>query len=515
MKSFLRNERGSVLVYVTMLSGVLVGMGTLAVDVSRYSTLHSQLQNAADAAALAGAHQLDNHPGSRDRARAAAHQAVRNMRDFADSDEAITISMADCAEVVVNSSCMRFLKSLPATDDEIITEDHVAAADTEARFIEVRVGGHSFEATFLGALGRDGRTSVSASAVAGNDSLVCRVPPMFLCNPSEPPGNTDPSYGLNMAGLEGRQLKIFQQGGGGIVPGNFGLLCPGDIDGDASCGAADVGMALASVQGTCQRRGFMVSKTGVDLQQVRTGINVRFDVYSPQAKDGFGDWRRQDRFYPAENVTQGGEVQGSPLSGQTRCDRQDLDADRATALGRDSCFVHGTCGGAVGNGNWDWSNYFRINHGGNGTSGWRPVGWPGSAKPTRFEVYRWEIEMNTIVQPGELISGGGGGTTEENGRPQCFRGTRPGNQYEYFPSKKRTLDLLTDRRVLPLALVNCRALGNPTGKFGFSPPEFVFAFLTEPMDDPGSSDLYVEILGPLDEESEDNLVKDVVQIYRR
>ena len=47
------NEDGAVLIYVTMISVVLLGMGVLAIDAARLFDLNTQLQNAADAAALA------------------------------------------------------------------------------------------------------------------------------------------------------------------------------------------------------------------------------------------------------------------------------------------------------------------------------------------------------------------------------------------------------------------------------------------------------------------------------
>ncbi len=49
------NEDGAVLIYVTMISVVMLGMGVLAIDAARLFDLNTQLQNAADAAALAAA----------------------------------------------------------------------------------------------------------------------------------------------------------------------------------------------------------------------------------------------------------------------------------------------------------------------------------------------------------------------------------------------------------------------------------------------------------------------------
>ena len=50
---------GIILPYVTLLLVVIVGLSVLALDGSRYMSLQTQLQNGADALALAGAAELD------------------------------------------------------------------------------------------------------------------------------------------------------------------------------------------------------------------------------------------------------------------------------------------------------------------------------------------------------------------------------------------------------------------------------------------------------------------------
>jgi len=59
--AFCRDTSGIILPYVTLLLTVLVGTSVLALDGARYMSLQSQLQNGADALALAGAAELDQH----------------------------------------------------------------------------------------------------------------------------------------------------------------------------------------------------------------------------------------------------------------------------------------------------------------------------------------------------------------------------------------------------------------------------------------------------------------------
>ncbi len=511
LAALFRDQRGAVLVYVGVLLSLLVGGGVLAVDIPRTLTLRDQLQNAADAAALAGARELIGTAGAIDRAAAAAAQALANHQDFADGGpNQISVSERLCGGDGGDTDCVRFLWGLPDSDSDPITTGYETTDDSDARFIEVRVAAHTMTATFMAAFGGGDSAGLSARAVAGNDSLVCSVPPMFMCNPSEPAGNLNPEYPVDMAALEGKQIRSFIQGGGGsYTPGNFGLLCPSGTEDQTNCGANTVSEYLASQHGTCVSRWSMTTKTGVNTQKVRAGLNTRFDIWQPQGENA---WRSDPTFAPAVNVTQGrnpstcNDTEGSALA-------------NATGLGRDACFADDSCGGRVGDGDWDRDEYFRINHEGQSPATWGlPI---DPASVTRYEVYRYEIEYDAIVAPGQDIHDEHGNlvdSTIEDGGPGCYNGPAPSNDYSYFDDMKRDLQLLNDRRLMPVAMANCNALGNPSGTFSFRPPEFLFTFLTEPATPPNSSgktELFIEVLGPLDGGAVDALVHDVVQIYRR
>ena len=519
-----RDVAGATFPVVAILATVLIGVGALVIDLGRLMNAHTEFQSAADAAALAGARELNLQPGALARARAAAQLALANKQAFATGGTAVTISTTDCATAPSGASCMQFLSGLPADDDDPITAAYVTADDAEASFLEVRLGTQTVPNFLIQVLGGGDSTSTRATAVAGNDITYCNTPPLWMCNPTEPAGNTDPTLQADTNFLSGRQVRaVFQGGGGAVTPGNFGFLCPSGNDGDVNCGGNEVGQYLASQNGTCIGGGVLTTKTGMTLGPARNGVNVRMDEWGPQSQDqGNNAWRTQDAYQPAVNVTQGRKPPNGANGNQTKCEHTALASNRAMGLPRDSCHLSGTCtdgGGRVGDGTWDHAEYFRINHGGNGTEGWRPTGWPAGASgaPTRFQVYRYEIENNQIVQPGETIQNIPSGTTTtlENGGVECFQGTPPTNTYDYFPGMQISKDMLEDRRLVPMPLANCNALGNPGGKFSFSPSEFVYAFITETMGNPSEADLYVEILGTADEGTLDELARDVVRIYRR
>src|ERR1700731_1936043 len=68
LKSFRADTDGIILPYVMMMLVVIVGVAVLALDGSRYMSLQTQLQNGADALALAGAAELDRTPTAIERA---------------------------------------------------------------------------------------------------------------------------------------------------------------------------------------------------------------------------------------------------------------------------------------------------------------------------------------------------------------------------------------------------------------------------------------------------------------
>ena len=120
-----------------------------------------------------------------------------------------------------------------------------------------------------------------------------------------------------------------------------------------------------------------------------------------------------------------------------------------------------------------------------------------STPPTRYEVYRWEIDSNRI--PGTYAAS----KTPENGSPQCYSGGTPTDS--------------PDRRLFPVAVIDCQAMEAKYGISGGSSPPlpargFVKVFLTEPMD--GSDDtIWGEIVGMV-EWGVDLVAKDQVDVRR-
>ena len=73
---------GVILPYVTVMLVVIVGLSVLALDGARLMSLQTQLQNGADALALAGAAELDRLPDAETRARTAIQRLLTNSTLF-------------------------------------------------------------------------------------------------------------------------------------------------------------------------------------------------------------------------------------------------------------------------------------------------------------------------------------------------------------------------------------------------------------------------------------------------
>src|SRR6267142_921957 len=81
-RSFCADTQGLILPYVTMMLIVIIGVSVLALDGARYMSLQTQLQNGADALALAGAAELDRLPDAQTRARTAIERLLTNSTLF-------------------------------------------------------------------------------------------------------------------------------------------------------------------------------------------------------------------------------------------------------------------------------------------------------------------------------------------------------------------------------------------------------------------------------------------------
>lgn len=481
--SFFGDTRGIILPYVTILLVVIIGVSALALDGARYMSLQTQLQNGADALALAGAAELDRLPDAETRAVNAINNLLTNSTLFGTG-----------AERSVRLSSIQFYSRLPDSDVKPMTEGIAATDATNARFVSVAVRPMAL-ATILPALffGGSSLVTTGASAVAGFDQVVCNVTPLFVCNPFEIDGMSysQATQALQEAAADPsqqRRLILLRQNDGTAPygPGDYGFL---ESDSLGAEGTAVVD-SLGKVRPTaCFRQSGISIRPGF-VASVREGLNVRFDIYTGAmiGNRNDGDYR------PALNVRKG-YVGGS--GGENSCSAQPANSwpigsppKQATGLPLDLGWPN--MGGRMGNGNWDLDTYWQVNHGGAGRD--PPTVNGNSANNSnllsRYSVYRYEIEQGMVADR----SPGG-----ETGAPACYGGG--------------SLSDAPDRRVLQAAVLNCLSLDLTEGQQPSLPvAAFAKFFLTLPLA-PSQTNLFVETVG-LVNPSDRTMNFDMVQLYR-
>lgn len=482
---FGEDTSGVILPYVTMMLLVIIGVSLLALDGARFMSLQTQLQNGADALALAGAAELDRLPDSETRAIEAMNHLLGNSSLFGSGEERN-----------VQISSLSFYSQLPATDSAPISAGTLAKGPLDARFVSVVVRPVTLRTVFPAALfGGPSVVTTGASAVAGFDQVVCQVTPLYVCNPYEA---TEMTYEQATEALEHAaadpaarrrliRLREYPGGDSAYVAGDYGFLLASTIASDV----ASVKKAVAVAQpGVCFMQNGVNFRPGF-LVTAREAFNVRFDIY-----EGDMSGHRADPDYrPAQNVRKGYVGGGVSQSGNS-CNAQPATdwpigspPNQATGLPLDRTWPY--LNGRMGNGDWNFSTYWQVNHGAEG----RPVPTMNGAvasnanPPSRYDVYRYEIEHGYVADR----SPGG-----ESGTPACYSGGG--------------LSSTLDRRVLYAAIVNCHSLDLAgEGPTGVPVAAFGKLFLTLPLSS-SQTDLYVELVGLV--KPGDGVNLDRVQLYR-
>ena len=252
-----RGERGAILVLsaIGMLS-VLLAVG-LGVDISRFYLAKTELQNAADASALAGASALNSSPSGVSDARARAVLAM-NKYDFNNTG----VSFPD-ANVL-------FAANL---DGPYMSEADARASAANIRFVQVTTPqsaiGVSFATMVLGS-----SKNLSATATAGLSvplNVFCNFIPLSVID-------YDPPFVMT----PGQTYTIRANTGGSPSPGNYQILAV------AGPGGVDVGFGIGAGVDACAEVGatyYVDTKPGLTAGKVRTGINSRFDDYGGSQLD--------------------------------------------------------------------------------------------------------------------------------------------------------------------------------------------------------------------------------------
>ena len=290
------DDRGAVAAtYAIAVTGLIIVAGA-AFDYNRVMTLDSRASDLGRPCALAGATQLDKEDGACARAGNAAVELLGNITLLSNvgTGNAITANGGSTISIG-NDQCGGFTGITFYKDRQKTT---LATTDEDARYIEVAVDNRAarYAFTSIGSLaGRD----MGGRAMAGIGAAICRVPPLMICNPTEPAGNTDVFRDFDIENNIGTGIKLVANDS--YTPGAFGFLQT-----DFGSGANGLLAALAwDVRGgDCTSVDGVVIKNGLNAS-VMDGINTRFDLP--------GEWQQlsQYQWYNRRMLPIGQRPQGS------------------------------------------------------------------------------------------------------------------------------------------------------------------------------------------------------------
>ena len=254
-----KGERGSILALSALgMLSVLLAVG-LGVDISRFYLAKTELQNAADASALAAASAINSNPSG---VVEGTTRAVTAMNSYEFNNTNITFPRSNVLWAVNLGG--PYMSEADAS---------TAAVAPNIRFVKVTTPdspvGVSFAAMVLGS-----SKNLSASATAG-----LSVPLNTFCNfiPLSVLIDNDTTKLI-----PGTVYTIRANTGGSPSPGNYQILAV------AGRGGVDVGFGIGAGVDACAKVGEEYSvdtKPGVTAGKVRTGINSRFDDYGGSQLD--------------------------------------------------------------------------------------------------------------------------------------------------------------------------------------------------------------------------------------
>ena len=262
MKKSTRNrkgERGSILAMSALgMLSVLLAVG-LGVDISHFYLAKAELQNAADASALAAASAINSNPSG---VVEGTTRAVTAMNSYEFNHTGVTFQRSD-VQWAVNLDGPYMSEADAST----------AAQAPTIRFVRVTTPqspvGVSFSAMVLGS-----SKNLSATATAG-----LSVPLNVFCNfiPLSVLIDNDTTKLV-----PGTVYTIRANTGGSPSPGDYQILAV------AGRGGVDVGFGIGAGVDACAKAGetYQVdTKPGLTAGKVRTGINSRFDDYGGSQLD--------------------------------------------------------------------------------------------------------------------------------------------------------------------------------------------------------------------------------------
>lgn len=474
---FRKDQRGAVAPLFALSLMALVALGGVGFDYGRLAAMDSELQNAADQAALAAATQLDGRADAITRARDAANDFfASSASEFVNE----TRFANDGAGRPITSLSFRFYQTYEGdTPSDEITDDDEGAS---AHVVEVTVNGREVFYALTPIVGALSSGDIVATAMAGVEGATCNVPPLMFCAPNKDfPTEADIGKGL--------KLHMLPNATDAFAPGNFSFL---DID-YGTTGNPNRRLGLNSALAGCFADA-IESDPGVRSPE-EDALNTRFDIYP----SGLSCDTATGNYCPAESVRKNFTVTetksirvriADPVPAAPSCGTYDTRSGwtanaAANNFPQDDCFLNGTCS-VVGDGDWGITSYLNAHHPGM-TSADFPSG-------TRWEIYNWEKEDAAGRLAAERLSTSY--TTRDQGINRTYTFTNVCSYARPLDTSNAvvTSETQKDRRLLTVASVDCTGLH---GRDTVNILRWVDLFLVTPVQQNGSEkEFFTEIVGP-------------------
>jgi Flp pilus assembly protein TadG len=284
-----KGERGNVMIMTAILAlGIVLAVG-LCIDVSRVYMVRTELQNAADAAALAAARELDSGAGG---IQDAVTRATTIVNDYGFNRRVVTIATVE------------FSDSLNGT-----YVDSATAQTNPANIKFVRVTTQSTATPMLFAIQALGNNHTeSRTATAGMSApinTICDFFPIAVAlDPAVEPGDGADGYPAPNTTMS----LTFVQGTGNsatLANKNYIILEVPDLNGN---GAPETAVLSAGLTNICQTLNANIqfhmtpsANMNNGPRQITDGVNTRFNSYA----GGYANALQPSTFPPDSNVQEG------------------------------------------------------------------------------------------------------------------------------------------------------------------------------------------------------------------
>lgn len=283
------NERGSVMIMTAILmAGIILAVG-LCIDIARLYMLRTELQNAADAAALSAARELSSGAGGINDAVLRATSIVNNY-GFND------------AVVNVQAVNVQFAINL---NGPYVSAAAAATAPANYRFVQVTTTSVTtpmlFSARILGASRNESRTAVAGMSVGIN--TICDFFPFAVALNDSNTGDV----GFTPPAPNTVMTLNFTQGNGNsmtLADRDYVILEVPEISGN---GAGETIRLAAGLTSICQTLNTNIpfhatpsSNQNNGPRQITDGVNTRFNIYA----NGPGQLNPTD-YPPDSNIAEG------------------------------------------------------------------------------------------------------------------------------------------------------------------------------------------------------------------